>query len=395
MNRLKFQKVQRAVIQRARQPETVFDQNRFARTVAFRHAADLRHADVRFIQHEEKVVREKINHRRGPRAGRAVGDVPGIILDAGTEAHLLHHFQIVFRPHLDALGFEQLAVFLEMHDAFAQFFADGQRGAFHFVAGGDELFRRKNHRVGGRFQLVACERIEARDAFDLLAEEFDAQGVLAAGGAEFNRVAAHAKLAALEGDVVAVVLQIHKAGKKLLARQRLADMHRDDHRLVIVLAARAVDARHACHHDHVAPRKEAAHGREPQPLDLLIDGGILLDERVGARDVGLGLVVIEIADEVFDGVVGEETFELRVELGCKRLVVRDDERGFVDVPDDVGNGERLARTRDAEQRLMFRAREHAFGQLGNGLRLIAGGLVIGDKFKHFARTFPFTPPSRP
>jgi hypothetical protein len=40
---------------------------------------------------------------------------------------------------LDALGFEQLAVALKPGDALAQFLADGQDGALHLVAGGDEL----------------------------------------------------------------------------------------------------------------------------------------------------------------------------------------------------------------------------------------------------------------
>ena len=62
--------------------------------------------------------------------------------------------------------------------------------------------------------------------------------------------------------------------------------------------------------------------------------------------------------------------------------MRDDERGPVDVLDDVGNRERLARTRDAEQHLMLRAGQHAFRQLGNRLWLISGGRVFGYEFKH-------------
>ncbi len=161
-----------------------------------------------------------------------------------------------------------------------------------------------------------------------------------------------------------------------------ADAHRNDHRLVILLAADAVDARDAGDDDHVAPREERTHGREPHPLDLLVDAGILFDERVGARDVGFGLVIIEVADEVFDGVVREKTFELGVKLRGERLVVRDDERGLVDVFDDVRDGERFARTGDAEQRLSFRAGQNAFGQFCNRLRLVAGGRVIGNEFKH-------------
>ncbi len=141
---LKFQKIQRAIVQRARQPETVIHQNGFARFVAFIHAADLRNGDVRFVNDEQIIVREKIEQRGRPRAGRAVGDVARIIFDAGAKAHFLHHFQVVFRAHLDALGFEQFAVLLKLRDAVAEFLADGEDGALHLVAGGDELFRREN-----------------------------------------------------------------------------------------------------------------------------------------------------------------------------------------------------------------------------------------------------------
>jgi hypothetical protein len=63
------------------------------------------------------------------------------------------------------------------------------------------------------------------------------------------------------------------------------------------------------------------------PVDLLVDRGVLLDVGVGARDVGLGLVVVVVGDEVLDRVVGEELAQLAVELRGQRLVRRQDQRG--------------------------------------------------------------------
>ena len=157
---------------------------------------------------------------------------------------------------------------------------------------------------------------------------------------------------------------------------------RNDHRLVILLAADAVNARDAGDHHDVAPREQRTHRREPHPLDFLVPAGILFDERVGARDVGFRLVIIEVADEVFDGVVGEKTFELGVKLRGQRLVVRNDQRGFVHVFDDVGDGEGLAGTGHAEERLVFRAGQNAVGQLRNRLRLVPGGFEGRDEFEH-------------
>jgi hypothetical protein len=59
-------------------------------------------------------------------------------------------------------------------------------------------------------------------------------------------------------------------------------------------------------------------------VDLLVDRRFLLDIDVGARDVGLRLIVVVIRDEVLDRVVREEGFELAVELGRERLVRREE-----------------------------------------------------------------------
>ena len=58
----------------------------------------------------------------------------------------------------------------------------------------------------------------------------------------------------------------------------------------------------------------------------VVDDRVLVDERVGRRDVRLGLVVVVVADEVLDGVLGEELPHLAVELRGERLVRREDER---------------------------------------------------------------------
>ena len=74
-------------------------------------------------------------------------------------------------------------------------------------------------------------------------------------------------------------------------------------------------------------RRDQRAGRaEPQPVEVVVARGVLLDVDVALRDVGFGLVVVVVADEVLDGVVGEQLRELLVELGGQRLVVADDQR---------------------------------------------------------------------
>ncbi len=131
----------------------------------------------------------------------------------------------------------------------------------------------------------------------------------------------------------------------------------------------------------VAAFEEAAGGGEAELVELFVDGGFLFDEEVAGGDVGFGLVVVVVGDEVLDGVVGEEGFELVVELGGEGLVVREDEGGALDLLDDLGHGEGLAGAGDAEEDLIFFAGGEAGDELGDGAGLVALGLVGGGELE--------------
>jgi hypothetical protein len=113
------------------------------------------------------------------------------------------------------------------------------------------------------------------------------------------------------------------------------------------------------------------------PVDLLVDRGFLLDERVGARDVGLGLVIVVVGDEVLDRIVGEEGLELPVELRGERLVGRQDQGRALRLLDDLGHREGLARAGDAEQHLVALQGLNAADELGDGPGLVAGRREVG------------------
>ena len=65
--------------------------------------------------------------------------------------------------------------------------------------------------------------------------------------------------------------------------------------------------------------------------------------------------------------------------------MRDDESGLPDLGDDVGDREGLPRAGDAEQHLLAVAALDSLDQLGNRLRLIAFGLVVGDEMEARSR----------
>jgi hypothetical protein len=132
-------------------------------------------------------------------------------------------------------------------------------------------------------------------------------------------------------------------------------------------------------HDTLASLEQRARGREPHAIDFVVGRRLLLDVRVGGRHVGLGLVVVVVADEVLHGVAGEEAPELLVELRRERLVVHHDQRRAVHARHDLGHRERLARARHAQQHLPRVAAVEAGVQLGDGARLVAAQFEIGDE----------------
>jgi hypothetical protein len=109
----------------------------------------------------------------------------------------------------------------------------------------------------------------------------------------------------------------------------------EDHRRIGLDRADAVEAGDRGDDDHVVALQQRPGGRVAHPVDRLVHRAFLLDVGVGARDVGFGLVVIVVADEIFDRIVGEEALELAVELRGQDLVGRQDQRRALQRLDDL------------------------------------------------------------
>ena len=61
--RLELFELERTIVQRGRQPKAIVDQIFLARTVAFIHAADLGHGNVRFVDDHQRVLGQIIDQR--------------------------------------------------------------------------------------------------------------------------------------------------------------------------------------------------------------------------------------------------------------------------------------------------------------------------------------------
>ena len=302
---------------------------------------------------------------------RATLEDARVVLDPVAEAELLHHLEVVLRALPQPVGLEHLPFDLQPLDAFLQLVPDFGDRTLDRRPRGHVLGRRPDRDVVELRVDLTRDRVEVADLLDLVAEEGDPVGRLLVRGLHLDDVALHPEAAAAEHGVVADVLRVDQLAQHQIAVVLLADLE-DDHALAPFLRrAEAVDAGHRRDDDDVAPREERRRRSEPEPRDVVVLGGVLLDVEVGLRDVGLGLVVVVVGDEVLDGVVREELPELVAELRRQGLVVRDHQRRAADLLDRPGHRRRLAGAGGSEQRLVPVAGLQAFGQGRDRRRLVA------------------------
>ena len=236
-----------------------------------------------------------------------------------------------------------------------------------------------------RGDLLAGERIELDDRFDLVAEEVHPPGhVLVMRGEDLQIVAAHPEIAAREGLVVALVLERDELADDLALVDALALLEREGHRRIGLDRADAVDARDRGDDDDVVALEQRPGRGMAHPVDRLVHRAFLLDVGVGARHIGLGLVIIVIGDEELDRIVGEEARKFAVELGGEDLVGREHERRALQRLDHLGHGVGLARAGDAEQDLGLLLLAELIDQFGDRRRLVARRLIIGDQPERLA-----------
>ena len=132
------------------------------------------------------------------------------------------------------------------------------------------------------------------------------------------------------------------------ARDPHARLEKDEHAIVRIRIAQAVNARNTCDNDYVASFEQRPGRRHPQPIDVLVNDCVLFDVRIRSWDIGLGLVIIIVRNEIFDCVIRKQRPKFLVELSGQRLVVRDHQRWPLGFFDHTGDGKGLAAAGNAE-----------------------------------------------
>ena len=336
------------------------------------------------LVHKEDEVLGKVVQKAGRRlALLATVHVAGVVFNAVAVAELLEHFQIELGALFKALGLEKLSLLFEMGKPLLEFHTNVCTGALQVVLLRDVVACWIEHCLFDPGKCLPRERVNLAHRVYVVAKVFDAQGLLVTVGRDdFNGVPAHAKRSPVKVVVVALVLDVHKALHELFHGQMLAFLNGNDKACVVLRGTQAVDAGHRGHDDHVPAGEQGMGCRVAQLVYVVVDGAVLGDIGVRSWHIGLGLVVVVVAYEVLDSVFGEEFAKLRVELGSKGLVGRNDKGRPATACYDVCHGKGLAGACDAKQHLIFDALFQIGGKGLNGLWLIACWLVGADQFEH-------------
>ena len=227
-----------------------------AAAVAVPHAVELRDGDVRLVEEDEEVAGEVVEERGWGFAGEASAEVARVVFDAVAEADGLNHLEVVPRPLMNALRLDQAAFFFELGFPFDELVDDGVDGG-HLAFGLNDVV---GLGVDGQPRVLladgAEERVDLGKGVDLVAEELDAEGVFVVGGVDLDDVAADAKGAAAEVDVVALVEDFDEAAGDVFALDLLAFFEEQQHAVVGFGRAETVDAADGADDDAVAALKK-------------------------------------------------------------------------------------------------------------------------------------------
>src|SRR5581483_3822478 len=331
-----FLELQRTVIQCRRKAEAVLDQHALARTIAMPHGVQLWDRLVRLVNKQQVVAWYVVEQRRRRFARQSSCEVARIVLNAMAVSDRANHLQVVHGPLVHTLGLHDAALLLQFLLPPCQLLLDGfDRRSLGLVL--HHVVRLGVDRQANVFLLHRSEqRIDLRQRFDFISPQLNPVGHVVVGWKYFDYIAANPKGTAPEFAIGALVKNFDQLAGDVLALDLLAFLQEQQHSVMGLRRAQAVDAAHRCYDQAVAPLEQGLGRRQTQFVQLIVDGRFFLDIEVSCRNIRFRLVVVVIGNEILHRVVGEEALELVIKLRRQRLVVGQDECGPVRRLNDLG-----------------------------------------------------------
>ena len=171
-----------------------------------------------------KSLREVVDQRGRRLARLAAREVARVVLDAVAEAHLLHHLEVVHGALLEALLLEEAPFLVVEVEPLAQLVADRVDRRAHLLLRRD-VVRAGEDRVAIELALAPCRAAGSTSLMASISSPKNSMrigGLFLVGREDLDDVAAHAERAAVEVDVVALVLDVDEHAEQLVAAELLA-----------------------------------------------------------------------------------------------------------------------------------------------------------------------------
>ena len=344
-----------------------------------------------FVDNQQIIFREVVDQTERTAAGRTPVEIAGVVFDPRTVAQLFNHLQIVFDPLFESPGLYRTTGLFENLALFTQIELNLPNRLFDPLFGRDEQIGRIDLDPFLTIDPLPGRRVDHIDHLDLVVIRNDPIADITIGGINIHRIAIHPECPGPEIGFAARIQRIDQGIQQLVAADDIPHMQFDGGGVEIFRIPDPVDARYARDHDHIVPAAEQGRGRtQPHLFDPLVDRQILFDKRIGRGNIGFGLIIVVIGDEILDGIFREEVLELPIELCGQRFVVAHDQGRLIEPGDDIGHGKRFAGTGHAQQGVVFTPTAERFGQPFDGLGLIARRLVFRYEFEiHGAKITDF------
>ena len=170
-----------------------------------------------FVHHQEPVIAEVVDERKGARSRCSVFDNARVVLDAAAHAGFANHFHVVASAARKARRFQHLAFLVEFREALGQFHLHTlQNSRAAFFLGHKVLCRSDGHLVHF-LRDFAGNDVEANEPVDFIAEKFDAESFFVVTRVNFNHVTVYAERTAFQTEIVSRVLNSHEVVQNLVA----------------------------------------------------------------------------------------------------------------------------------------------------------------------------------
>ena len=373
---LELVKLQRAVVKRRRQAETILHQVLFPRPVPAIHGPDLRHAHMALVNHRQVILRKKVQQTVRSRPRSPVVEIPRIVFYPRTMPQFAQHLHVIRHPLLQPLGLQHLPPLLEPLHLRPQII-------LNLMNGPQRVLLRRHEQVG-RINLIlihpphadSAHRVHLLNPVHLVTPEVHPQQRIGVSQPDIHRIPLHTETSPRQFQVVAHVQAVHQPPQEHIPAERLATPYFDDIVIKIRRIPHAVYARHRRHYHHILPpRQQRRNGRQAQFVYLIVDRQILFYIRVRRRQVSFRLVIIVIRHIILDCILREKALELAIQLGSQRLVMAQNQCRLIDIGNDVGYGKRFPRPGHSQQGLCRKPLANPVRQLGDGLGLVSGRTV--------------------